>query len=304
MNLIKKRFFVSLSQRKIVYLFLTPLLSFNIYAIQFFGHTISFDPKNPQGEKIEEAEEYDFERKGDFNSDENIKQDNQNNLQNLKDNVQNSSIRSRDSDVFDWKNYENPDKLLFWDAGGDFVPSYPMRVVASHPTPENIEKFKKWQLQKIQLASKLNGLFVGENNSNSKKNVTEISNQSRHQSSNKIEITKETQQNKNDDKSSDFKNIQVAYFYQTHCPVCLQSKPIVSLLKSHGMKIIPIQVDWDSYKSDKDYVKSIPYSQEMENHFHISGTPTFILKNIKNGHEFRINGFSSLEDIENQAKNL
>lgn len=72
------------------------------------------------------------------------------------------------------------------------------------------------------------------------------------------------------------KKVSIIYFYRTNCDFCKKLQLTIEKIKSVGVRVIPVQVD---YKTQFPMIKnSIPYDQQMEAIFPIKETPTFILK--------------------------
>lgn len=248
------------------FMFISFLLTNNANSLQFYDETISYFDNSKKISKT--------------NNDWKFLSDNEINNDKL-------TLRSLDEKTFDWKNYENPTNLQFWDSGGDFVPSLPWRQLAINPSEENIKKYIEWQNKKMKLSSELQqkiAAFAPHQNITSNKNE---------------EDKMITSKNKN--LSINWSNYEIAYFYQTTCSYCQKSSSIVAFLKQKGAKIIPIQLDWD--KNPPAYENSVKYDDNLDKKFKVSSTPVWIIKS-KNGGSTRINGFASLELLSEQVSTL
>lgn len=247
-----------------------PLLEVNtVHSLQFYDKTVSF---YDEGKAIEARDDL-------------SKPSEENKFQNSG-----SEIRSLDKKKFDWKNYENPKSVQFWDAGGDFVPSLPWRYLASYPTEENIKNYVEWQNKKIKISFDLQKKLA----TNSPYKNTNLSQSAPAQSD---VIVKSEQQ---EIKKINWNQFEILYFYQTHCPYCQMSNETIFYLKQMGAKIIPIQIDWDTNKPE--HKESLKYDEKLDAKFHITSTPTWILK--VNNTSKRINGYAAIELLSSQASDL
>ena len=247
--------------QKILYSFLLPcIVGKQGFALQFYDRTISF---YDNGSKI----------------DSNTKQ-----FQNiLKHNGDSGNeIRSLDKQPFSWQNYADPSNVQFWDSGGDFVPSLPWRYLASNPTEDNVQKYIEWENKKLNLSTDLQKKIALNAPQHTAEQIT---------ASNK-EIPKE-----NIHSSINWKEYEIDYFYQTSCHFCQNSNGIYEYLSQHGAKIIPVQIDWD--RNPPAHNNSVKYDKKIDDNFHISVTPTWVLKS-KYGSD-RIDGFATLDQIEEKA---
>ncbi len=242
-----------------------------VFAIQFYDKTVSF-----------------YDNSKNINS--NIKSFQPNQKYNRDDG---SEIRSLDNQPFNWKNYEDPAQIQFWDSGGDFVPALPWRYLAANPTEDNVEKYIEWQNKKIAISSDLQKKIASKNSrqqsdlSDENKKITQNSDLNHNE-----EIPKNTQP-----KPVNWNDFEIAYFYQTSCHYCQNSNSIVAYLNEHGAKIIPIQIDWD--RNSPTHSNSVKYDKNLHEKFHVSLTPTWVLK-TKTGSK-RIDGYISQQQLEEQA---
>ncbi len=193
-----------------------------------------------------------------------------------------NEIRSLDNQPFTWKNYDDPSKLQFWDSGGDFVPSLPWRYLATNPTEDNVQKYIQWQNRKLNLSSDLQKKIALNAPQHKIEPISDV----------KIESKKEKNSS-----PIDWKEFEIDYFYQTGCHFCQDSNAIYDYLSQHGARIIPVQIDWD--KNPPAHNNSVKYDKKIDDNFHISVTPTWVLKN-KNGSS-RIDGFATLNQIEEKS---
>ena len=247
--------------------FLSFLLNNNASSLQFYDETVSYFDDSKKIKKT----------KNDWKFLPN---------EDLKD--ERSSLRALDEKAFNWKNYEDPSSLQFWDSGGDFVPSLPWRQLANNPSDENIKKYIEWQNKKIKISSELQQKIGSHAPQDIGTNL------------NKNEEEKIAGKLKNNS-IINWKNFEIAYFYQTACTHCQNSAPLVAFLKQSGAKLIPIQLDWD--KNPPAYENSVKYNDVLDKKFNVTSTPAWIIKSKKGG-SLRINGFVTLQQFSERIENL
>lgn len=152
-------------------------------------------------------------------------------------------LRSQDAKPFAWTNYQDPLKPEFWDDGGDWIPPRPFREAAASPTPENIKAYLKWQEQKGAVVSKFQAALEGNQKSPQEPVIP-------------------------------WNTIKVAYFYQSACPHCQASVPLVESLRDLGVQMTLVQMGPGAPLHEP----SIPYDQTWAKEFPVSATPTWVIK--------------------------
>jgi thiol-disulfide isomerase/thioredoxin len=170
-----------------------------------------------------------------------------------------SVIRQRDALPFDWKKYEDPENPEFWDDGGDYVPPRPLREAVAHPTQENLEKYAQWQAKRIAVIADFNRQLVSQSlaqgvNSKPSTSVDSMKNNAR----------------------TNFREVQLLYFYQSTCPHCLAAKPQVEELRRKGVNVTFVQLDSD--ESPPIHHPSVKYSSAFSKQFAVTATPTWIFR--------------------------
>jgi hypothetical protein len=148
-------------------------------------------------------------------------------------------LRSQDGKPFHWSNYQDPLKPEFWDDGGDWIPPRPFREAAASPTPENIQAYLKWQKQKAAVVAKFQAALEG-----------------------------------TPSKEPAWNTVKVAYFYQSACPHCQASVPLVESLRDLGVQMTLVQMGPGAPLHEP----SIPYDQTWAKEFPVSATPTWVIK--------------------------
>ncbi len=168
-----------------------------------------------------------------------------------------SVIRQMDSKPFDWKNYEDPKSDVFWDEGGDYIPPRPFRVVAAEPTSENVAKLLQWMQKKMSLTKNLETTLKRQGGSSEQKLLP----------SKDISVEKAV--------AVSWKQMQIVYFYQSTCPHCQKSTPVVAELRRLGAQVIPVQLDWKTSQPLVD--GSVKYDSALASAHPITGTPTWVI---------------------------
>lgn len=187
-----------------------------------------------------------------------------------------SVIRQMDSKPFDWKNYEDPKSDAFWDEGGDYIPPRPFRVVAAEPTPENVARLLQWMQKKMTLTKNLEATLKGNGAPDGMKGA---------------QVKRISSEGKQD--AVLWKKVQIVYFYQSSCPHCQKSTPVVAELRRLGAQVIPVQLDWKTQQPLE--TGSVKYDSALAAAHPISGTPTWVVS--YQGATEEIQGETSIEAI-------
>lgn len=182
------------------------------------------------------------------------------------------SLREWDAEPFDWAAYQDPRDVRFWDDGGDWVPPRPLREVLADPTPENLERYRAWVDQKLEVSRVGHELLWGA--APQRGAVPEV---------------KVGQSPKVPRVAWD--RVSILYFYQSTCPHCRKSKPLVANLKARGVEVIPVYLD----REDPDYGESIPYSRELAERVEVAGTPTWLVSVY--GRQTVVRGATTMERL-------
>ena len=175
-----------------------------------------------------------------------------------------TAIRGKDNEKFNWKNYKDPKNPEFWDDGGDWIPPRPFREAVANPTPENIDAYMNWIKTKTAMLDRFNVALKTYVHGHTIEPQVQIEKTSLNQNLSQRNI------------SIDWRQFQVAYFYQTSCPHCQKSIPVVRRLQNLGAKMTYIQLD--SRKYEPTFPNSIPYTKELDEKFHVNSTPTWFIK--------------------------
>lgn len=181
-------------------------------------------------------------------------QDKQKELRNTAVNSR-SIIRQSDTLPFDWKNYEDPKSVEFWDDGGDYIAPRPLREAMVNPSEENLAKYLTWQAKRLEVLAVFNAKLV----------QTDVS-----------KAKKSSPQNVSMQSSVRLKEVELLYFYQTACPHCQAEKDHVEKLARQGVRVSFIQLDSDV--NPPLHAGSIPYTARHSAQFAITATPTWILR--------------------------
>lgn len=166
-------------------------------------------------------------------------------------------LRELDAEPFAWQAYEDPRDVRFWDDGGDWVPPRPLREVLAEPTPENVTRYRAWVAKKLELAQAGHQLLWGEAPQREATPKVDLVELERQRAAPRV----------------DWANVQVVYFYQSSCPHCQKSKPVVAELQERGAEVIPVYLD----RPDPAYGVSTPYTKEMAGMLQVEGTPTWLV---------------------------
>ena len=191
-----------------------------------------------------------------------------------------SLIRQRDSQPFDWKNYEDPKNPEFWDDGGDYIPPRPLREAVANPTAENLERYATWQAKRL----------------------TVIAEFERKLAQNSLSRTVETKKPLTVKPITPVRlqEVQLLYFYQTSCPHCRAEKEHVESLEKKGLRVTYVQLDADS--NPPLHVRSVPYNAALSKQFQVTSTPTWILRRREKS--ARLSGRQSDSEIYSEISKL
>lgn len=179
-------------------------------------------------------------------------------------------LRHGDSKKFNWEVYQDPSAPEFWDDGGDWIPPRPFREAAANPTPENIKNYLDWMSAK--------GMVV-----------------TRFQNALARSLTPDEPES-----PLPWGKLEIKYFYQSSCPHCKNSVPIVHELINRGVKFSFIQLDAGDLPPL--HVPSQPYTPPLKEAFPVSVTPTWYLRHGKD--ISKITGALSLTEISQFFKTL
>jgi thiol-disulfide isomerase/thioredoxin len=192
-----------------------------------------------------------------------------------------SSIRESDKSPFDWKKYEDPSSVEFWDDGGDYVAPRPLREAVANPTRENLEKYLEWQAQRLVVLGRFNEKLAELQLS---KEVGKTSTKNKNERGTKKEEAPKKV-------SIRYPEVTLLYFYQTSCPHCQASKPEVESLQKKGVRVSFIQLDG----LPALHPGSFPYNLTLKNQFDIQATPTWIFRRKES--VARLEGRKSEEEL-------
>jgi len=164
-----------------------------------------------------------------------------------------SSIRALDDEPFDWRHYEDPKDIRFWDDGGDYVPARPLREVLADPTAENVERYRRWVARKLELAQRGQQLVWGT--------------PPRREKPEPVDLTTPTSALVN------WREVSIVYFYQAACPHCQASTALVHELEERGAQVLAVHLD----RASADHPRSVAYTAEMAANLRVEGTPTWLV---------------------------
>ena len=167
-------------------------------------------------------------------------------------------IRSQDTSPFAWDNYKDPKKAEFWDDGGDWVPPRPFREAAASPTEENIRAFLRWQEQKSQVIANFQKALD-------------------HKTQKALSIN--------------WSEVKLAYFYQSSCPHCQASAPLVEELKKLGVQVTGVQIG----EGEPLHTPSFHYDAQWAREFQVKATPTWVIQH--RGRIATLTGYITMNDF-------
>ena len=207
-----------------------------------------------------------------------------------------SIIRQRDALPFDWKNYENPSSPEFWDDGGEYVAPRPLREAVANPTKENVDKYLDWQAKRLEVLATFNQKVANQALSGLLNQAPVPNSVSGSATTRQTNVEVPAPQRK----PIPWREIELLYFYQTSCPHCRESKPVVEELVRRGVRVSFIQMDAD--KNPPMHTRSVPYSRRHSEQFAVTSTPTWIFR--RRNEVLRLSGSQSLLDLESEAQKL
>ena len=195
-------------------------------------------------------------------------------------------VRAADAKPFTWSAYRDPRAVEFWDDGGDYIPPRPLREAAAAPTAKNVDEYLNWQARKAEVLGTFQAVL-------SQRGTAMLQSQSKSQSPAKAVAQAETVL----PMDVAWRQLKVAYFYQTNCPHCRASKEPIEEARRLGAQVTFIQLDHRS--APPMHTPSIPYGDDWNELFHITSTPTWVLS-LK-GKTLRHTGAMSLADLRTLA---
>lgn len=142
-----------------------------------------------------------------------------------------------EAEVFRWSDYEDPRTASFW-REGEHVPPAPLLELIRAPSQENIERYRRWSQQKLEVSSWLAQLLAEQVSA-------DVS----------------------------WEGVQVVYFYASACSYCQKNTPVVLELLQEGVDVMPVHLDVPS----PAYARSTPFAPEMGQLVALRGTPTWVL---------------------------
>lgn len=137
---------------------------------------------------------------------------------------------------FDWSDYADPASATFW-REGQHVPPAPLLELIREPSQENIERYRQWTQQKLEVSAWVSGLLA--------QTPSEVS----------------------------WEGVKVVYFYASSCGYCKENTPHVLELVKRGADVMPVHLDLPS----PAYPNSTPFTPEMGEFVVLHGTPTWVL---------------------------
>lgn len=173
-------------------------------------------------------------------------------------------VREYDKRPFNWADYDDPASPVFFDDGGDYTMPRPLQFLIANPTKENAAKYKAWQNKKIETS---------------------------------MMIAKLLSSDVDDKLDENWKKVGLYYFYSSTCSACRAQSPVISELEKRGVKVTPVQVDYQS--APALYPNSLNYDEHMKRGFSITATPSFAI--FGNGKSENWQGYTTLSDFKNKV---
>lgn len=174
-------------------------------------------------------------------------------------------IRRGDAGKFEWQKYADPRAPEFWDDGGDWIPQRPFREAAAEPSAENVKRYLAWQANKSAVVNRFQ---------------TALSAQA-------ISFDR-------------WKELNIAYFYQSTCAACRSSAGVVDEAIKRGAKFTFVQLDAGEHPPL--HTPSVPYTAEWKKQFAVDATPTWFLK--LGTRTATLTGSVSIDELARQAAAL
>lgn len=174
-------------------------------------------------------------------------------------------VRQGDAKKFAWSRYSDPRAPEFWDDGGDWIPPRPFREAAADPTAENVQQYLTWQANKTAVVNRFQTAL----------------------SAHAISFDR-------------WKELSVAYFYQSTCAACRASVRVVDEALKRGAKFTFVQLDAGEHAPL--HTPSVPYTAEWKKQFAVDATPTWFLK--LGSRTATLTGSVSIDELARQAAAL
>jgi len=174
-------------------------------------------------------------------------------------------VRQGDARKFAWSKYSDPRAPEFWDDGGDWIPPRPFREAAADPSAENVRQYLAWQANKTAVVNRFQTAL----------------------SAHAISFDR-------------WKELSVAYFYQSTCAACRASSGVVDEALKRGAKFKFIQLDAGEHAPL--HTPSVPYTAEWKKQFAVDATPTWFLK--LGSRTATLTGAVSIDELARQAAAL
>ena len=165
------------------------------------------------------------------------------------------------SNEVDWDVLLDPTSEAFW-REGDHVPPPAMMALIRDPTPENVARYRAWELKKMEATGRIAQLLVDAEKP----------------------------------PPVDWRGVQVVYFYASSCGYCKKNAPVVRELLELGADVMPVHLD----RPSPDYPTSTPWSPEMAQLVDVIGTPTWVL--VVDGERKVVRGYADRERLERRFK--
>jgi thiol-disulfide isomerase/thioredoxin len=164
---------------------------------------------------------------------------------------------------FDWSDYTDPTQPEFW-REGDHTPPAPLLELIRDPSPENIERYRAWTSQKLEVSAQVSALLA--------------------QAEQPAQVS--------------WDGVQVVYFYARGCGYCQQNTPHVLELQELGADVMPVHLDSPS----PALPTSTPWTEEMGQLVAVQGTPTWVL--VEDGQRRVVRGFATVQRLEDELRAL
>jgi thiol-disulfide isomerase/thioredoxin len=164
---------------------------------------------------------------------------------------------------FDWADYTDPTQPEFW-REGDHTPPAPLLELIRDPSPDNIERYRAWTSQKLEVSAEISALLA----------------------------------HAEQPAPVRWDGVQVVYFYATSCGYCQQNTPHVLDLMDKGARVLPVHLD----RPSEAYPTSTPWTEEMGQLVAMQGTPTWVL--VEDEKRRVVRGFATVDRLEDELRAL
>ena len=188
-------------------------------------------------------------------------------------------VREADAKAFSWDAYRNPQAPEFWDDGGDWIPPRPFREAAANPTAKNIDEYLEWQVRKTHVVNRFQAALTREGN--------------------KLSPGRK-EKDLGAPKVVNWQKLRIAYFYQSSCPHCRASAPVIEEAQRRGARVTFVQLD--AREQPPLHAGSVAYDASWAKEFAISSTPTWILKSGQKTES--VTGALTLTELADKASHL